>query len=188
MEIFFFSTDNGTSSIHDDFEVDISETVVDLTSLSAGHVKSSDQNTYTTTTAAVPNETNFIRLKGSTTTQSRCFICHSKNGRKAVPWPAIQQAWFETRCYIPKTNRSCEEHLTVSNKFNDDALRMIADSKIDVNVNISDFKVWLNRVSDFPKSTPYNFEEDGIEAEKYKMFLGISKENFDDLLTYVKGS
>lgn len=38
-----------------------------------------------------------------------------------------------------------------------------------------------------PKKTPYSFEEDGIEPEKYRMMLGIDKDSFDDLVQYLIG-
>lgn len=131
---------------------------------------------------------NKIHLQGVRTTQARCFVCHSKNGRKAIPWSAIRQAWFDVRCYVPKTNRTCDEHLTRAHLFNDEAVEMIIALKQDIDVEIKEFEPWLHAVSDIPKSTPYSFEEDGIEPEKYKMFLGIDKENFDDLLQYLNGS
>lgn len=129
-----------------------------------------------------------LHIQGTKATQSRCFICQSNTGRKGLPWPAIQQAWFEKRCYIPKTNRTCVEHLTSSHTFTDDALRMIEDLKQDIFVKPPDFGLWLNAISDLPKSTPYNVEDDGIDAEKYRMFFGISKDDFDDLLQYLKGT
>lgn len=131
---------------------------------------------------------NTLNMKGAKATQSRCFICQSKGGRKAVPWPAIQQTWFEMRCYIPKTNRTCDKHLTDSHTFDDEALQMINALKQDISVDTKEFQMWLDSVSNLPKSTPYNFEEDGIEAEKYRMFLGIDKDSFDDLLQYLKGN
>lgn len=138
--------------------------------------------------ASVSSSVNTLHLQGAKATQSRCFICQSKGGRKALPWPAIQQAWFEMRCYVPKTNRTCEEHLTDSHTFNDEALRLMKALKQDVSVEAKEFELWLHAISDLRKSTPYNFEHDGIEAEKYKMFLGIDKDNFDDMLQYLKGN
>lgn len=98
-------------------------------------------------------ESNAIQLQGIKATQSRGFYCQSMTGRKAVPWPAIQQAWFEKRCYIPKTNRTCEEHLTISHKLNDDALRMIDDLKQEIFVKLYDFGFWLNAISDLPTTS-----------------------------------
>lgn len=65
---------------------------------------------------------------------------------------------------------------------------MITDLKQNGSVEIKEFQSWLNVVSDLPYSTPYNFDEDGIEPDKYKMFLGIDKESFDDLVQYLKGN
>ncbi len=130
---------------------------------------------------------NTLHLRGAKATQSRCFVCQSKDGRKAIPWPAIQQAWFEMRCYVPKTNRTCEDHLTNSHTFDNEALQMINALKQDVSVDTKEFELWLYAVSNLPKLTPYNFEEDGIEEEKYRMFLGIDRNSFDDLLRYLKG-
>lgn len=129
---------------------------------------------------------NTLHLQGAKATQSRCFICQSKGGRKAIPWPAIQQAWFEMRCYVPKANRTCDEHLTESQTFDNEALQMIDALKQDISVDTEEFEVWLHSVSNLPKSTPYNFEEDGIQAEMYRMFLGIDKDSFDDMLQYLK--
>lgn len=136
----------------------------------------------------LPSSVNTLHLQGTKATQSRCFICQSKSGRKAVPWLAIQQVWFEMLCYVPKSNRTCGEHLTDWHTFNDEALEMIETLKQNISVETKEFEVWLHAVSDLPKSTPYNFEENGIEAEKYTMFLGIDKDSFDDLLQYLKGN
>ncbi|KAJ6642689.1 hypothetical protein Bhyg_07642, partial [Pseudolycoriella hygida] len=179
-------TNGNTMSMDGPLQIDMPDKVVGFTSFSSETPRTIEPFRRDALVKPVPNETNVIDLKGAKMTQSSCFICHSGTGRKTVPWPAIQQAWFETRCYIPNTNRSCEEHFTSSNKFTDDALRMIADAKADVSVKMPDFQLWLYGISDMPKSTPYSFEEDGIEAEKYKIFLGLSKEHFDDLLTYLK--
>lgn len=129
-----------------------------------------------------------VFFQGVKSTQSRCFICQSATGRKVIPWPAIQQAWFQQLCYIPKSNRICEEHLTTSNKFNDEAFQMIQALKQDITVNCNDLGLWLLGISSLPKPTPYNFKDDGIEAEKYKMLVGITKENFDDLVQYLHGT
>lgn len=133
------------------------------------------------------NNPNSLCIQGIKNTQSRCFICQSVTNRKVTPWAAVQQAWFEKLCYIPKTNRTCQVHLTSSNKFNEEALQKIDDAKQNVFVNNDDLKKWLHKISDLPKSTPYNFDEGGIEPERYKMFLGISKDNFDDLVQYLHG-
>lgn len=101
---------------------------------------------------------------------------------KNIPWSAIQQAWFQRLVYVPKSNRICEEHLTASNKFNEDSLQKIDDEKKDMRVHTSEFEDWLLGISDLPTATQYNFEEDGVEPEKYKMFFGIDKANFDDLV------
>lgn len=55
-------------------------------------------------------------------------------------------------------------------------------------MNNDDLTKWLLKMSDLPKSTPYNFDEGGIEPEKYKMFLGTYKDNFDDLVQYLHGT
>lgn len=129
----------------------------------------------------------FRNIQGVMATESKCFVCGSLTGRKAVPWPAIQQVWFAKNCYIPKSNRTCAEHLNGSKKFNDEALEMIEAWKQGIEVKSDDFELWIHQISDIPKSTPYSFENDGIEAEKYKIFLGISKESFDDLIQYLAG-
>lgn len=131
---------------------------------------------------------NSVCIQGIKNTQSRCFVCQSTNGRKVIPWVAVQQAWFEKRCYIPKTNRICKEHLTNSNKFNGEAIQKIDDAKQNVFVNNDHLMKWLHKISDFPESTPYSFDEGGIDPEKYKMFLGISKDNFDNLVQYLHGT
>lgn len=136
----------------------------------------------------ISQDVSSMQVQGVKNTQSRCFICHSTTGRKVIPWAAIQQAWFQQLCYVSKSNRICQEHLTTSNKFNIEALKVIEDSKQDITVNNIDFGFWLLGISDLPKSTPYNFEEEGIEAEQYKMLVGISKENFDDLVQHLHGT
>lgn len=174
------------TSTAESFEVDNLTAGVDVSSSMIGNLHNSEPRIEDL--SVVSQGLSTLLLQGTKSTQSRCFICHSKNGRKGLPWAAVQQAWFEMRCFIPKTNRTCDEHLTDSNKFTDDALRMIGALMQNINVRIPDFQSWLNAVSDLPKSTPYNFEVNGIEAEKYKMLLGIDKESFDDLLQYLKGS
>lgn len=138
-------------------------------------------------TSGVPNELSTIQMVGLKSTQSCCCICQSRTERKALPWTAIRQTWFEKRIYIPKSNRSCEKHLTDSSNFTEDALLTIETLKQSVNVKIEDFNVWLHSISDLPKNVPYNFEEDGVEPEKYRMFFGINKDSFDDLLQYLIG-
>lgn len=128
-----------------------------------------------------------INVRGIKSTQSRCCVCHSSTGRKIIPWAAIQQAWFQRLCYIPKSNRTCVEHLTTANKFYEDVLQTIDDAKLEIQVPCDEFESWLLGITDLPSSTLYNFEEDGVEAEKYEMFFGLSKENFDDLIQYLHG-
>lgn len=124
---------------------------------------------------------------GTTNTQSKCFVCASTAGRSVVPWPAVQQVWFQKRIYIPKSNRSCKHHLDSNKTFNDEALREIEATKQGIKVKISEFEVWLHEVSKLPNSKPYNFEDGGMDAGMYKTFCGISKEDFDDLVTYLHG-
>lgn len=128
-----------------------------------------------------------VKIQGTVNTQSRCFICGSKTGRKAIPWSAIQQVWVDKKCCLSKSNRTCLEHLTACKKFSEEALQMIEATKQEIDVTSVEFTQWLREVSDIPKSTPYNFENDGIPAELYHMFFGITKENFDDLVQYLPG-
>lgn len=129
----------------------------------------------------------FTHILGTVNTQSKCFVCDSPAGRNVTPWPAIQQVWFEKKCYIPKSNRTCKEHLTEWKTFNAEALEKIEATKQGLRVKCSDFELWLHEVSNLPKSTPYNFENGAMDPSKYKTFCGISKEDFDDLIEYLHG-
>lgn len=129
----------------------------------------------------------FTQIMGTVITQSKCFICESPTGRNITPWPAIQQVWFAKKCYIPKSNRTCKEHLTEWKTFNTDALEKIEATKQGLRVKSSDFELWLNKISDLPKSAQYNFENGSMDPELYKTFCGISKDDFDDLAQYLHG-
>lgn len=129
----------------------------------------------------------FLQILGTTNTQSKCFICESPTGRSVVPWPAIQQVWFQKKIYIPKSNRSCKDHLNAHKKFNEEALQKIEATKQGIEVKRCDFELWLDEVSNLPNSSPYNFEDGHIDAKMYKTFCCISKEDFDDLVTYLHG-
>lgn len=170
------------------FEDIITDTELDSQSSLNSDTENIENISYNQQSSVISPDAGSIFLQGVKSTQSRCFICQSATGRKNLPWPAIQQAWFQQLCYIPKSNRICQEHLTTSNKFNDEAFQMIEDLKQDVTVNCNDLGLWLLGISSLPKPTPYNFEEDGIEAEKYKMLVGITKESFDDLVQYLHGT
>lgn len=171
-----------------DFDDMLSSAVLDLSSM----VTDFDDETWTSSSnQESPMEspiTSSIHLQGIKTTQSRCLVCHSLTGRKAVPWMAVQQAWFQALCYIPKSNRTCEEHLTPANKFNEESIQKIKALKQDVCVTTNELQTWLYGISDVPSSTLYNFEHVGVEPEKYKTFFGITKENFDDLVQYLHGT
>lgn len=129
----------------------------------------------------------FLQILGTTNTQSKCFICESPTGRNALPWPAIQQVWFQKKIYIPKSNRTCKAHLNGSKKFNEESLQKIEATKKGISVKRSDFELWLDKVSNLPNLSPYNFDEGGIDAGLYRTFCGISKSDFDDLVTYLHG-
>lgn len=119
---------------------DTTETIISAIEFSEANISTTDHSSSSTIDnfepaiqASIPLVVKLdFHIQGAHGTQSRCFICQSNSGRKALPWPAIQQAWFEKRCYVPKTNRTCSEHLTSSHKFTDDALRMIEELKQDV--------------------------------------------------------
>ncbi len=40
-------------------------------------------------------------------------------------------------------------------------------------------------MSDIKKKSPYSFDEDGIDASKYKNWTGVDKNTFDNLLHYL---
>lgn len=160
----------------------MSTTEIDLSSMINDSGVNQDEGSFDASANA-----GILHLQGAKSTQSRCFVCQSKEGRKAVPWTAIQQAWFQKLAYIPKSNRICEDHLTVSDLFDEEALQKIEESKQCVPVKSEELKTWLYKISDLPQTTIYNFEEDGIESEKYNMFFGISKQNFDHLVQYLHG-
>lgn len=133
------------------------------------------------------NTIEFLQILGTTNTQSKCFVCESPTGRNVLSWQAIRQVWFAKRIYIAKSNRTCQGHLKANKMFTDDALQKIEATKQGIRVKRDDFQLWLLEVSKLPDSTPYDFNDDGIDAELYKTFCGINKKDFDDLVTYLHG-
>lgn len=178
----YFDSIESTSSPEDE------QSINNILTSDVEHETSSCPTPSAATALPDSNKSNSIHLRGIKSTQSRCFVCHSTADRSAVPWAAIQQAWFGKLCYIPKLNRACKEHLTLSDNLNEEALQKIEEMMEDVYVGIDEFQLWFISISDLPNTNIYNFEEDGIEASKYKILLGISKENFDDLVQYLHGT
>lgn len=129
-----------------------------------------------------------IPIDAVASTQSCCFVCGSKSGRSSIPWSAIRQVWFEKKIFIPKSNRTCTEHLSESKQFKDEVLLLIEASKEEINITSKDLSVWLHEICQLPKNQTYNFDNDGMESTYYKMFLGITKESFDDLVQYLPGT
>lgn len=128
-----------------------------------------------------------LNVQGVKCTESHCFICKSKAGRSSIPWLAIQQVWVELKIYIPKSNRTCKEHIDETKKFKKEVLEMIVATEPQITVNNGQFVRWLHEVSQVPQSRPCNLEVDGIASDQYEMFFGIKKNAFDDLLQYLIG-
>lgn len=138
-------------------------------------------------TIIITRPVRFRQILGITNTQSQCFVCFSPVGRNAVPWPAIQQVWFKKKIFIPKSNRICKDHLDPSKRFNAETLQKIDATKKGITVEVSDFELWMREISKLPNSSPYNFDEGEIDEAMYKTFCGITKSDFDDLVTYLYG-
>lgn len=139
--------------------------------------------------SVILNDADLIKLnvQGVRSTESQCFVCKSKTGRSSVPWQAIQQVWLELKIYIPKSNRTCKEHIDESKRFKKEALQIIKATEPRIAVKNVNFVRWLNEISHQPQSRPCNLEHDGINADQYEMFFGIKKEFFDDLVQYLSG-
>lgn len=141
-------------------------------------------------TSIMLNEPDLINLniKGVKSTESQCFICKSKSSRSTIPWSAIQQVWFELNIFVPKSNRTCKEHLDGSNKFKKELLQTIKATENGITVRNDDFVRWLHEISHLPHAKPCDLEDGGIETEDYEMFFGVKKEAFDDLLRHLTGN
>lgn len=129
------------------------------------------------------NDDDLIKLnvQGVKSTESQCFVCKSKTGRSSVPWPAIQQVWLELIIDIPKSNRTCKEHIDESKRFKKEALQIIEATDPRIAVKNDHFVRWLHEISHLPQSRPCNLENDGIEPEQMlRCFLELKK-NFSTI-------
>jgi hypothetical protein len=114
--------------------------------------------------------------------QSCCFLCKSKVGRKSIPWSAVRQAWFKFLIYIPKSNRLCSSHLNSEKLFTDEALLSIQATKQGIHVKSYDFGLWLHQVCEMTPNHILSFEGiNAVPVSKYKTYTGIEKIHFDNL-------
>jgi hypothetical protein len=120
-------------------------------------------------------------------TESCCFICKSRNDRKAVPWKAISQVWFRQMVYIPKKNRACSSHFTSEKLFTQEALDQIEASKQRIHVKKYDFGLWLHHVCDIKQPNPISFQGPlQLPESRYKTFVGLEKNNFNNLFSFIE--
>jgi len=123
--------------------------------------------------------------------QRRCFICKSKDGRTCIPNIAVAQAWISSEVFVPKTNRCCKSHLNAKGEFNEAA--MVVLKSIDNPIGVSGPNIFslLQNVTELHncKIGKMDFSDSGCLSDAhFKKLLGINKEQFSDLFKYSEES
>jgi hypothetical protein len=125
--------------------------------------------------------------------QSRCCVCSDPRGRKRIPKAALSQVWIEKSIVIPHENRTCATHL-VDKRFTDAALELINPTKNGVLMCDDQLTAWIldlsaNSQQKNSKRRRYDFENgQDVPFADYQHLVGVSKENFEILLSFIKPS
>jgi len=121
--------------------------------------------------------------------QRRCFICKSKEGRTCIPNIAVAQAWTKSEVFVPKTNRCCRSHLTAKREFDENAMKIIQTIDNPVGISGPNSLGLLQNVTELHKTGKMDFSDSGsISDTQYKRLVGMNKEQFLDFFKYCEQS
>lgn len=121
-------------------------------------------------------------------TQNSCFLCGKKSGRSRIPATALMQAWRIRRIKIPRENRCCSEHL-VNGKLTPMSLQLINPSKEYTTMSAEAVTEFIHDLTDEISKSQLAVDfntNSNLTSDNYKLLLGITREQFDDLMTYCK--
>lgn len=120
-------------------------------------------------------------------TENKCFICNKKSRRK-IPISARLDVWLKLKVFIPPNNRICTNHLEFG-IFLEECLNTIQPMRNYSLMNESTISKWILQITDLVavRQAPLNFDKESVYTEEdYSMMLGVSKEQFEILLEFVK--
>jgi len=124
------------------------------------------------------------------TSESRCFICQSKEGRSRIPNSARIDLFIRARIHIPEKNRVCKLHL-LQGYFTEEAKTFIKATKPDTEVNGQQVSKWLNELADrlIQPRRPIDFNLPSQLTEgDFKLLTGIGEAAFNHLLEVLRES
>lgn len=124
---------------------------------------------------------------------SSCCIC-KKRGNKFVSLPAEcrHTIFIVTGCLILSGARSCSEHLTKENSLKEDAIRILKnlDNGQTTYFNKTELQALISNIRTVALKNEKNridFDNDrGLDEEDYINLTGITKNDFEDLVSHAK--
>ncbi len=129
-------------------------------------------------------------MTACTLSQRYCMICgeEGKDSRHRIPKKVVRNLWHERKILASTECRSCPFHHDGS-QFSESAISNLEASvrKRTIYLDEGDLYNWVAAVTNCGGSSPkYMFDVDGVPASQYSSLVGISKESFDDLLSYIQ--
>jgi len=85
---------------------------------------------------------------------------------------------------IPSNNRCCGHHL-IDGRFSEEALGLIQATSTGIHMTSTDLGDWLLYLTNANRIR-VDFSKDNVPEEKYKLYTGLQKNEFEDLFTYIE--
>lgn len=156
-------------------------------------VNDDSQNSTLSTTSNSSKSRRLPNILSVASSQKACFLCKDTTGRRRIPKEALAQVWIEKTIMIPHENRSCGSHLS-GKEFTDAAMQEITPTTHGVLMSDEELSHWILDLSQMCKMNKekrkrFDFEDPkNVPEEDYPILLGVTKANFDTMLSIIKSS
>ncbi|XP_069130866.1 uncharacterized protein [Argopecten irradians] len=128
-----------------------------------------------------------LKLLSTPRNKKRCVICKKTKKLVCVGQAAVAQAFLAKGVYINKKSRCCREHLQRT-YFTTEALSTLSSTKNSEYFSRSDIVELLDGIRSHVNSNGvFNFDiPSSLSDTQYREITGLTKDQFDDLTTFVK--
>ncbi|XP_065923262.1 uncharacterized protein [Magallana gigas] len=133
-----------------------------------------------------------LPLPSSATSHARCFIC-KRPGPKLIVVPTSERnsVFLHQKILIPYGSRCCSKHIP-DGRFTSDALKQIPVFSQTSSLNrssIVDILLYLRETALRYDTSRIDFDrENAFSDQQYTTLTGLSKNSFNDLLSYISDS
>jgi hypothetical protein len=128
-------------------------------------------------------------IKSISTSQSKCLVCGSAQGRRRISLENRMDIWVRTRIFVSPGNRHCAKHIE-NGRLTDESLSAIKVKKAYSYLTGTEVSAFLHALTDLhlkPRKILTFDEDSGLTSGDYHMLLGVSRENFDLMMGCIKG-